>query len=110
MTHVVNSELSARPYCCHLRECTLGRIVGSTMTRLEIRVRELRNALGWSQAYLAERAGIRRATVVAIEQGTKSIDLDVLDRLATAFGYAPGALIQYERPTPVRQDSDDELA
>ena len=64
------------------------------------RVRELRTAKGWTQLELAERAGIRRASLTAIETGkTKGIDFDTLESLATALGVSPGMLIA-ETPSP----------
>lgn len=57
-----------------------------SVTPLSLRVKELREAKGMTQAELAERAGIRRATLSAIENGqTTGIDFDVLERLARAL-------------------------
>jgi transcriptional regulator with XRE-family HTH domain len=59
-----------------------------------LRVREIREAKGWSQAELADRAGIRRATLSAIESGqTKGVDFATLERLAKALEVDPGYLI-----------------
>lgn len=51
-------------------------------------VRAIREALGMSQAQLAERAGISRVTVQKLElaEARRRITLDSLDRLATALG------------------------
>ncbi len=51
-------------------------------------VRTLREALGMSQAQLAARAGISRATVQKLElaEARRRITLDSLDRLAAALG------------------------
>ena len=51
-------------------------------------VRAMREALGMSQAQLAARAGISRATVQKLElaEGRRRITLDSLDRLAAALG------------------------
>lgn len=51
-------------------------------------VRAMRQALGMSQAELAARAGVSRATVQKLEQAEASrrITLVSLDRLATALG------------------------
>jgi transcriptional regulator with XRE-family HTH domain len=57
-------------------------------------VRELREALGWTQSELGRRAGVRQATISAIEnEQTKGVDFDVLERLANALGVDPGFLI-----------------
>jgi putative transcriptional regulator len=64
------------------------------MTPIRLRVRELRDAKGWSQVELAERAGVRRATVSAIENDqTTGIDFDTLEKLAKALEVDPGYLI-----------------
>ena len=64
------------------------------MSPLELRVRELREALGLTQAELAERAGIRRATVNRIENArVMAIDLEVLEKLASALRVEPGFII-----------------
>ena len=59
-----------------------------------IRLRELRLALGLSQAELAARARTRRATVSRLENSRiTAIDLDVLERLADALAVEPGFLL-----------------
>ncbi len=64
------------------------------MTPLSLRIREVRQVKGWTQAELARRAGIRRATVNRIENArVKAIDLEVLEKLAKALGCDPGYLI-----------------
>jgi Predicted transcriptional regulator len=68
------------------------------------RFRELRHALGLTQAELARRAGVRRATVSRLENARVSaIDLDVLERLANVLGIEPGFLLS--RTEPVRRPS-----
>ena len=64
------------------------------MTPIVLRVKELRTAQGLTQKQLAERAKIRQATVSKLESGrAKSIDLEVLEKLASALGCDPGYLI-----------------
>lgn len=64
------------------------------MAPLALRIRELRLAQGLSQAELAERAGVRQATISAMERGqTTRVDLDVLERVGRALGVAPALLI-----------------
>lgn len=63
-------------------------------------VRALRMKLGWSQETLAEKCGLHRTYVGAIERGERNITLFTLSRLATALGVVPSALIsskQWER-------------
>jgi transcriptional regulator with XRE-family HTH domain len=69
------------------------------MSPLTLRVRELREALGLTQAELATRAGIRRATVNRIENAhVTAIDLAVLEKLADALRVEPGFLIVRSSP------------
>ena len=64
------------------------------MTPIHLRVRELREAKGLSQAELAKSARVRQGTVSKIENDqTSRIDLDVLDRIATALGVDAAMLV-----------------
>lgn len=66
---------------------------------LQFRVRELREALGWTQAELARLATLRPATLSAIERNeTTGIDLSTLEALADALNVDPGYLIVREAP------------
>ena len=69
-----------------------------------LRIRELRHALGLTQAELARRAGVRRATVSRLENARVSaLDLDVLERVADVLGIEPGFLLT--RTQPIRRSS-----
>lgn len=60
-------------------------------------MRELRQRQGWTQAELAERAGVTRVTVTRLEtRPPKAIDLETLERLANAFSVDAGYLIVHE--------------
>jgi len=64
------------------------------MSSITIRVKELREAKGWSQRELSRQSGIRQATLSAIENGeTGGIEFDVLARLADVFGVDAAFLI-----------------
>jgi transcriptional regulator with XRE-family HTH domain len=64
------------------------------MASLIVQIKPLRDAKGWTQAQLADKAKVTRATINRIEnQRPRSIDLDVLDRIAKALGVAPGLLL-----------------
>jgi transcriptional regulator with XRE-family HTH domain len=74
------------------------------MSPLRLRVAELRDAKGWTQAELAEKAGVSRATVNRIESDTnRRIDFDVLEKLAGAFGVEAGRLIVEDSPRSRRK-------
>lgn len=73
------------------------------LTPIRIRARELRESRGWTQAELAEKSGVRVATLSAIENGrTKGIDFDTLERLAAALGVDP-ALLVVQEPAAARR-------
>lgn len=62
---------------------------------IRLRIREVRQLRGLTQAELAERADVRRATVSQLERGeSKAVYFDVLDRLARALDIAPALLIE----------------
>ncbi len=64
------------------------------MTPLSIRIQELREVKGWSQAELARRSGVSQSTISRLEAGTTpSIDLNNLEKLAQALRCDPGYLI-----------------
>jgi transcriptional regulator with XRE-family HTH domain len=64
------------------------------MSPLTVELKPLRERKGWTQAELAERAGVTRATVNRLENGRpQSIDLNVLEKLGKALGVSPGLLI-----------------
>lgn len=57
-------------------------------------VRRLRNTQDMSQATLAEKSGVSRRMLVAIEAGEKNVSLATLDRVAEALDVAFSDLIQ----------------
>ena len=64
------------------------------MSNIGLRIRELREAKGWTQEDLASRARLRQASLSAMETGqTKGVDFATLDRIARVFEVEPGFLI-----------------
>lgn len=63
---------------------------------MKSRVRELRELRDWSQATLAERLGVSRQTVNAIETGKYDPSLPLAFKLAAVFGQAIESIFQYE--------------
>ncbi len=49
-----------------------------------------------TQQQLAERAGVSRQTIIAIEAGKYSPSLELAFRIADAFGVKIGELFEYE--------------
>jgi putative transcriptional regulator len=66
-------------------------------TRVTNRIRALRSAAGdMTQADLAERIGVTRQTVIAIEQGRYSPSLEMAFQIARVFGVALDDVFGYE--------------
>jgi Predicted transcriptional regulators len=80
----------------------------SVLQHVSLNVRSLRNVAGMSQSALAERSGVSRRMLVAIEAGEKNVSLTTLDLIAEALGVAFSTLIQ----APDQRDPSriDELA
>jgi transcriptional regulator with XRE-family HTH domain len=60
-------------------------------------LRRLRAEKGWSQQELAELAEIDRTYISALERGVYSATIDIVAKLAVAFGVEPSSLLTRER-------------
>jgi putative transcriptional regulator len=70
-----------------------------TATRLTNRIRALRFAHGeMTQAELAERIGVTRQTIIAIEQGRYSPTLEMAFQIARVFKVPLEDVFQYPDP------------
>ena len=58
------------------------------------RVRQLREAKGWTQEILAGRAGLDRSYIAGIEAGLRNPSTKALARLARALGIKLSVLFQ----------------
>ena len=58
------------------------------------RLRALREERGWSQEEFADRAGLHRTYVSAVERGVRNPTLSVLERLSKALGISITAMLQ----------------
>ena len=68
-------------------------------TRVTNEIRRLRFASGeMTQAELAERIGVTRQTIIAIEQGRYSPSLEMAFQIARAFAVPLDAVFQYTNP------------
>ena len=65
---------------------------------LAARIRGWRDARGWNQQDLADRAGVARSTLSKIENGLLSPTFEVLLKLARGFGADLSDLVQSETP------------
>jgi len=64
------------------------------MSPVAFRLKALRTAAGLTQAQLADKAGVRQATVSELESGKGRRLLVVMDKLARALGVEPGELLE----------------
>ena len=65
-------------------------------TRVANNIRALRFAAGeMTQADLADRVGVTRQTIIAIEQGRYSPSLEMAFKIARVFGVGLDAVFQY---------------
>ncbi|MBY9068241.1 helix-turn-helix transcriptional regulator [Hyphomonas sp. WL0036] len=58
------------------------------------RLRQLREERGWSQEEFADRAGLHRTYVSAVERGVRNPTLSVLSRLADALAVTLSDLVE----------------
>jgi putative transcriptional regulator len=68
------------------------------MAGLRNSVRELRAERGMTQQDLADKIGVTRQTVIAIEQDKYSPSLETAFKIAMVFGVPLEAVFQYEAP------------
>lgn len=69
-------------------------------TQVTNRIRSLRFAAGeMTQAELADRVGVTRQTIIAIEQGRYSPTLEMAFRIARALGVPLDEVFQYPEET-----------
>ncbi|MEW6706314.1 MAG: XRE family transcriptional regulator [Pseudomonadota bacterium] len=72
--------------------------------RIARRVRDLRDAAGYSLDALAERSGVSRSNISLIERGQSSPTATVLDKLAAGLGVTLAALFE-EGDVPASEPS-----
>ena len=66
---------------------------GDFTARFGENLRQIRNALGFSQEDLAHAAGLHRTHISLIERNRRSVRLETLERLAKALQVEPASLI-----------------
>ena len=71
------------------------------MTPIRLRLRELREAKGLSQAALARASGVSRTLINRIESDERpNVTIEVLEKLADALEVSPSTLLAH---TPARR-------
>ena len=63
-------------------------MIARSAVHLGILARERRQAIGWSQAYLADKANVSRQWVVAFEAGKATAEIGAIMRTVRALGLA----------------------
>ncbi|MFG6080396.1 helix-turn-helix transcriptional regulator [Paracoccus litorisediminis] len=53
-------------------------------------IKEIRQALGMTQAVFAEKFGLTRLQVIALEKGKANPTLETLAKIGRPFGFVPG--------------------
>ncbi len=76
------------------------------MAQLPNRIRELRTARGWSQAYLASEVGCSKVQISGLERGRPTLNVDWMRRIAGAFGVDIADLLS-SRDHPLRLDKSE---
>ena len=61
-------------------------MIDKQRARFGAQVASLRNQSNWSQAELAEAAGLKECTVRNIERGAFNVPFDVINRIAVVLG------------------------
>ncbi len=76
-------------------------IVGGPLT-LAMSVRAIRETEGWSLADMADKLGVTRAHVAAIERG-KAVSPESAARYAKALGYSPEQFVRLALQDEIRR-------
>ena len=81
MTQTITLDMASHRAACH-------------DLAMQLRIKEMRKARGWTQVDLAKRAGITQAALSLIESGKQFPSGETLLNLADAFGAATKRLKQ----------------
>lgn len=76
---------------------SLAKTQKGVRTALGRKVRDLRRSLELTQADLASKAGLRRASVIEMERGVANPTLDTIVRIAVALEVEPSELLVLDR-------------
>lgn len=72
------------------------------------RLRVLRAEKDWSQAQLAEKVGVSRQAIIAIENGKYDPGLPLAFKLARSFGKNLEEVFIWDQPEPEKKQSKNE--
>lgn len=96
---LTKNEIRARRYELHRRACD-----GELM--LPEAVREMREAIGFTQEKFAKHFGLTRKQVIELERGKGNPTLETLMKVAKPFGFLVGFVRDEEFPEWARKDDD----
>ena len=65
----------------------------ASATIVAVNLRRLRLQRKWSQEHCAEKCGLHRTYIGAVERGERNITLATLDNIAAALGVSPVELL-----------------
>lgn len=77
---------------------------------MDNRIKELREKRGWTQDQLAEAAGTSFQQVSRLENGTRRLTVEWMQRIAKALGVHPAALLADQPPNSDSLAKDAEHA
>lgn len=87
------------PHCCVIAGAI--SLAGSKPTQISNDIRQLRYAAGeMTQQALADKVGVTRQTIIAIEKGKYSPSLEVAFKIAILFGTTVDQVFRYEPNNP----------
>ncbi|WP_424967309.1 helix-turn-helix domain-containing protein [Dinoroseobacter sp. S375] len=97
MSHIATSTSTSNEPPCHYygRALAMRKFYSVPMA---LRIRELREAKGWTQADLAARANMSRSQLAMIERETRPANTLRLNAIAKALGVAPERLFSEGGP------------
>ena len=82
-------------------------LIEATIGRFGSRLRELRNKAALSQAALAQRCGVRQASIAEYETGVYAPAWPAVVRLAHALGVTPDAFLVAPENIPKKNRNTD---
>jgi transcriptional regulator with XRE-family HTH domain len=83
---------------------------GSIREVLARRLRELRQERSWSQEDLADACLLHRTYIGSIERAERNVGIDILGKLATAFGISVYELLNASASKQLRSLSTKDVA
>lgn len=94
---VCAGNVYAYAHCRNMRSRVYCTLMTLLVTPIQLTLKELRERAGLTQTQLANRVGVRQATISDLETGKSArIDFALLDRLCDVLGTTPNELLERE--------------